>query len=65
MVTVLNTGKYRIPYLEYDLFGNYIAENLCIKRNEAGNNCQLFRLANVRIPKIITDIPSPPPRMLA
>jgi hypothetical protein len=39
-VTVLNTGRYHLPYLEYDLFGDYIAENLCVKRNEANNCCR-------------------------
>jgi hypothetical protein len=37
---VLNIGKYRLPYLEYDLFRDYIVENLCVQRNEADNRCQ-------------------------
>ena len=36
----LNIGKYQLPYLEYNLFKNYIAENLCVKKNEANNDCQ-------------------------
>jgi hypothetical protein len=37
---VLNIGKYQLPYLEYSLFKGYIVENLCVQRNEAGNDCQ-------------------------
>ena len=37
---VLNIGKYQFPYIEYYLFKNYIAKNLCVKRNEAYNCCQ-------------------------
>jgi hypothetical protein len=36
----LNIGKYQLPYLEYNLFRDYIAENLCVKRNEADNDCR-------------------------
>jgi hypothetical protein len=38
-IMVLNTGKYQLPYIQYNLFKNYIAENLCIKRNETNNLC--------------------------
>jgi hypothetical protein len=37
---VLNIGKYLLPTVEYNLFKNYIAENLCVKKNEANNCCQ-------------------------
>jgi hypothetical protein len=37
---VLNIGKYQLPYLEYNLFKDYIAENLCARKNETGNSCQ-------------------------
>jgi hypothetical protein len=37
---VLNIYKYQMPYIEYGLFKDYIAENLCIKKNEADNCCQ-------------------------
>jgi hypothetical protein len=37
---VLNIAKYQLPYIEYNLFKNYIAENLCVKKNEANNCCQ-------------------------
>jgi hypothetical protein len=40
VVTVLNISKYQLPYLEYNLFNNYIVENLCIQRNEENNCCQ-------------------------
>lgn len=39
MVMVLNICKYCIPHLEYNLFKGYIAENLCVKRNVANNDC--------------------------
>jgi hypothetical protein len=37
---VLNIGKYQVPYIEYGLFKDYIAENLCVKKNEVINCCQ-------------------------
>jgi hypothetical protein len=37
---VLNIAKYQLPHIEYNLFKNYIAENLCVKKNEANNCCQ-------------------------
>ena len=39
-VIVLNICKYQLPYIEYNLFRDYIAENLCVKRFEANNDCQ-------------------------
>ncbi|MDR3245180.1 MAG: hypothetical protein LBT50_01955 [Prevotellaceae bacterium] len=39
-VILLNITKHQLPYLEYNLFKNYIAENLCVKKNEANNCCQ-------------------------
>ncbi|MDR3118137.1 MAG: hypothetical protein LBU44_01735 [Mediterranea sp.] len=36
----LNIGRYQLPHLGYALFGRYIAENLCVKRNEVNNSCQ-------------------------
>ena len=39
-VMVLNIGKYRLPHIEYSLFKDYIAENLCVKRNETDNTCR-------------------------
>jgi hypothetical protein len=36
---VLNIGKYQLPYIEYYFFKDYIAKNLCVKRNEAHNCC--------------------------
>jgi hypothetical protein len=38
-VMVLNICKYQLPYIEYDLFREYIVENLCIQRFEANNEC--------------------------
>ena len=38
-VMVLNICKYRIPYIQYNLFGNYIAENLCVNRYDENNCC--------------------------
>ncbi|KAA6300481.1 MAG: hypothetical protein EZS26_003371 [Candidatus Ordinivivax streblomastigis] len=37
---VLNIMRYQLPYIEYDLFKNYIAENLCVKKDVPDNNCQ-------------------------
>ncbi|MDR0613038.1 MAG: hypothetical protein LBG45_06095 [Dysgonamonadaceae bacterium] len=39
-VMVLNICKYQMPYIEYNLFRDYIAGNLCIQKNVAGNCCQ-------------------------
>ena len=39
-VMVLNICKYQMPYIEYSLFGDYIAGNLCVQKNVAGNCCQ-------------------------
>jgi hypothetical protein len=36
-VMLLNICKYQLPYIEYNLFKDYIAENLCIKAN---NDCR-------------------------
>jgi hypothetical protein len=37
---VLNICKYQFPYIEYNLFNDYIVKNLCVKRNEVNNCCQ-------------------------
>jgi hypothetical protein len=37
---ILNICRYQLPYIEYNLFRDYIAENLCVKRFEANNDCQ-------------------------
>jgi hypothetical protein len=39
-VLVLNICKYQLPYIEYNLFRDYIAENLCVKRFDANNDCR-------------------------
>jgi hypothetical protein len=39
-VMLLNICKYQLPYIEYLLFKDYIADNLCIKRYEANNDCR-------------------------
>jgi hypothetical protein len=39
-VMVLNVCKYQLPYIEYNLFKNYIVENLCVQKNEINNCCQ-------------------------
>ncbi|MDR1524000.1 MAG: hypothetical protein LBS79_01930 [Tannerella sp.] len=36
---VLNIGKYQIPYIQYSLFENYIAGNLCVNRYDEDNCC--------------------------
>ena len=37
---VFNIGRYQIPYIEYSLFKDYIAKNLCVKKEIKGNCCQ-------------------------
>jgi hypothetical protein len=37
---VLNISKYHLPYLEYNLFNNYIVKNLCVQKDEENNCCQ-------------------------
>ncbi|MDR0543567.1 MAG: hypothetical protein LBH19_15340 [Dysgonamonadaceae bacterium] len=39
-IMVLNICKYQMPYIEYSLFKNYIAENVCVKKNEPNNCCK-------------------------
>jgi hypothetical protein len=39
-MTGLNVCRFHLPYVEYNLFNNYIIENLCVQRNEANNCCQ-------------------------
>ncbi|MDR3365970.1 MAG: hypothetical protein LBO71_03260 [Prevotellaceae bacterium] len=39
-VMALNICKYQLPYIEYNLLRDYIAENLCVKRFEANNECR-------------------------
>jgi hypothetical protein len=40
VVMALNICKYQLPYIEYNLFRDYIAQNLCVKRFDANNDCQ-------------------------
>jgi hypothetical protein len=39
-VMILNIIKYQLLHIEYNLFKDYIAENLCVKRCEVNNDCQ-------------------------
>jgi hypothetical protein len=39
-VMLVNIGKHHLPYIEYNLFRNYIVANLCIQRTQADNCCQ-------------------------
>ena len=39
-VMVLNICKYQMPYIEYNLFRDYIVANLCVQRGEVNNGCQ-------------------------
>jgi hypothetical protein len=36
---VLNVFKYQVPQLEYALFKTYIAQNLCVFKEEKNNHC--------------------------
>jgi hypothetical protein len=37
---VLNICKYQVPYVQYNLFENYIAENLCVNRYDGDSCCR-------------------------
>jgi hypothetical protein len=39
-VMILNIAKYQLPYIQYNLFGNYIAENLCVNRYSEDSCCR-------------------------
>jgi hypothetical protein len=36
---VLSICKYQFPYIQYNLFKNYIAENLCVNRYNEDSCC--------------------------
>jgi len=36
---VFNICRYQIPYIQYNLFKDYIAKNLCINRDKKDNCC--------------------------
>lgn len=40
LIMVLNIGRYQLPCIEYNLFKDYIAKNLCVKKEIKGNCCQ-------------------------
>ena len=40
IVMAFNIGRYQVPYLEYYLFKDYIAKNLCVKKDVKNNCCQ-------------------------
>ena len=35
-----NICRYQIPYIQYNLFKDYIAKNLCVNRDKKDNCCQ-------------------------
>ncbi|MDR0537144.1 MAG: hypothetical protein LBH04_03730 [Tannerellaceae bacterium] len=35
----INIGKYQLPHIEYNIFNDYIVENLCVERNNPDNCC--------------------------
>jgi hypothetical protein len=39
-IMALNIGKYQLPYIQYNLFENYIAENLCANRYDENSCCR-------------------------
>jgi hypothetical protein len=39
-MVMLNIAKYQLPYIQYNLFRNYIAENLCVNRYSDDSCCQ-------------------------
>ena len=40
IVMVFTIGKYQMPYIQYNLFKDYIAKNLCVDREMKDNCCQ-------------------------
>jgi len=40
VMMVLNIFRYEIPYLQYDIFKDYIAKNLCVNKDKKDNCCQ-------------------------
>jgi hypothetical protein len=36
----LNICKYQVPYVQYNLFADYIAENLCVNRYDEDSCCR-------------------------
>jgi len=40
IVMVFTIGRYQIPYIQYNLFKDYIAKKLCVNREMKDNCCQ-------------------------
>ena len=40
VMMVLNIFRFEIPYIEYDIFKDYIAQNLCVNKDKKDNCCQ-------------------------
>src|ERR1035437_3006835 len=40
IVMLFSICRYQIPYIEYGLFKDYIAKNLCVKKDVKNNCCQ-------------------------
>jgi hypothetical protein len=40
VMMVLNIFRFEIPYIQYDIFRDYIAQNLCVNKDKKGNCCQ-------------------------
>jgi len=40
LVMVFNIFKYQIPQIQYSLFRDYIANNLCVNKNKKNSCCQ-------------------------
>ena len=40
VMMVLNIFRYEIPYIQYDIFKDYIAKNLCVNKDKKDNCCQ-------------------------
>jgi hypothetical protein len=39
-VLIFNIFRFQIPYIQYVVFGKYIAEELCVKRDVPDNCCK-------------------------
>jgi len=40
VMMVLNIFRFEMPYIQYDIFKNYIAKNLCVNKDKKDNCCQ-------------------------
>ena len=51
VVLIFNIFRYEIPYIQYVIFKDYIAENLCINKDKPASCCEgkCFREKQVKV----------------